>query len=90
MEKWDEASANMVLALTTSSKTLEEVTFRERRPQDWQEENEFCKLWQGIISFDQTCFSELMELPPIVNFSTKAIQTKLKLVIPKVFEDLGN
>jgi hypothetical protein len=31
-----------------------------------------------------------MELPPIVNFSTKAIQTKLKLVIPKVFEDLGN
>jgi hypothetical protein len=44
MEKWDEASANMVLALTTSSKTLEEVTFRERRPQDWQEENEFCKL----------------------------------------------
>ncbi len=42
MEKWDEASANMVLTLTT--KTLEEVTFRERRPQDWQEEDKFCKL----------------------------------------------
>ncbi len=45
MEKWDEAFANMVLTLTTSSKTLEEVTFRERRPEDWQEEDKFCKLW---------------------------------------------
>jgi hypothetical protein len=44
MEKWDGASANMVLALTTSSKTLEEVTFRERRSQDSQEEDKFCKL----------------------------------------------
>jgi len=44
MEKWDGAYANMVLALTTSSKTLEEVTFRERRPQDSQEEDKFCKL----------------------------------------------
>jgi hypothetical protein len=34
----------MVLALITSGKTLEEVTFRERRPQDWQEEDKFCKL----------------------------------------------
>ncbi len=42
MEIWDVASANMVLTLTT--KTLEEVTFRERRPQDWQEEDKFCKL----------------------------------------------
>jgi hypothetical protein len=44
MEKWDEASTTMVLTLTTSSKTLEEVTLRERRPQDWQEEDKFCKL----------------------------------------------